>query len=286
MIHDIAPHTYKVGFENREPENEDYLLYYEGDKVMLACDPMGLRFPTLEEWRRDSGDFRKPQGDDYRYLFAIDGRGYFLARELSLPAHGGYVMEPITVFRDFEPMYQAFAGITGSQLYRWLESRKFCGVCGEKMEPGTRERSLVCPSCGHTEYPKISPAVIVAVTNGDKLLLTRYARGTYKRYALVAGYVEIGETLEDCVRREVMEEVGLKIRDIQYYKSQPWAFSDTEMVAFTAILDGDDTIRLEEEELCEAGWFSADEIPSYTPCLSVGHEMIQAFKEGKLGKRI
>jgi NAD+ diphosphatase len=150
------------------------------------------------------------------------------------------------------------------------------------MRAGTTERSMVCTDCGHTEYPKICPAVIVAIRNGDKLLMSRYARGTYRRYALIAGYVEVGETFEECVRREVMEEVGLKVKNIRYYKSQPWSFSDSVMIGFTADLDGDDTIRLEEDELAEAGWFSRDEIVEYPPYISVGHEMMKAFKDGTL----
>ena len=141
---------------------------------------------------------------------------------------------------------------------------------------------MVCTACGHTEYPKISPAVIVAIKNGDKLLMSRYARGTYRNFALIAGYLEVGETFEDCVRLEVMEEVGLKVKNIRYYKSQPWAFSDTVMIGFVADLDGDDAIRLEEEELAEAGWYTRDEIVEYPPYISVGHEMMKAFKEGKL----
>ncbi|MFR3753665.1 MAG: NAD(+) diphosphatase [Enterocloster sp.] len=192
-------------------------------------------------------------------------------------------MEPLTVFRNFEPLHQAFAGITGSQLYRWMtEQTSSAAAAGRGWNPALKERALVCPSCGQTEYPKISPAVIVAITNGDKLLMSRYARGAYRNYALIAGFVEIGETFEDCVRREVMEEVGLRVKNIRYYKSQPWAFSDTEMVGFTAELDGDDTICLEEEELCEAGWFTRDEIVEYGPYISVGHEMMKAFKDGKI----
>ena len=117
---------------------------------------------------------------------------------------------------------------------------------------------MVCPECKNIEYPKISPAVIVAVTNGNRLLLSRYARGGYRNYALIAGFAEVGETLEDTVRREVMEEVGLKVKNIRYYKSQPWSFSDSLLVGFFAELDGDDTITLEEEELAEAVWFERD----------------------------
>ena len=143
-------------------------------------------------------------------------------------------------------------------------------------------RDRVCPECGQTEYPKISPAIIVAIKNKDKLLMSRYARGTYRNYALIAGFVEIGETFEDCVRREVMEEVGLKVKNIRYYKSQPWAFSDTEMIGFTAELDGDAPIRLAADELSEAGWFTRDEIVESGHYIRVGHELMKAFKEGNI----
>lgn len=144
------------------------------------------------------------------------------------------------------------------------------------------ERALVCPVCGQTEYPKICPAVIVAVTDGERLLMSRYRGRAYRGYALIAGFVEIGETFEETVRREVMEEVGLKVKNIRYYKSQPWAFTDTEMIGFFAELDGDDRIRLQEDELSEAGWYHRDEIPEDTSLISVGSEMKMAFKHGEL----
>ena len=140
-----------------------------------------------------------------------------------------------------------------------------------------------CPDCGQMEYPKISPAVIVGILHNGKLLMSKYAgRDNITYYALIAGFTEIGESIEETIRREVMEEVGLKVKNIRYYKSQPWSFSDSVMIGFTADLDGDDTIRLEEDELAEAGWFSRDEIVEYPPYISVGHEMMKAFKDGTL----
>lgn len=282
MIQDITPHTYNPAFMAREPQDRDYVLHYEYNKVMLLKQGEDLVIPAFEDLKEDHGWNPETLKEKAWYLFSIDDRAYFCVTDLAVPEFGDCSMELLTVFRSFEPMYQAFAGITGSQIYRWRQSRQFCGHCGKRMEPGTKERSMVCPGCGQTEYPKISPAVIVAITNGDKLLMSRYARGSYRNYALIAGFVEIGETFEDCVRREVMEEVGLKVKNIRYYKSQPWAFSDTEMIGFTAELDGDDTIRLEEEELCEAGWYTRDQVVEYGPIISVGHEMMKAFKDGKL----
>lgn len=150
------------------------------------------------------------------------------------------------------------------------------------MKHDTKERMMYCPSCGRQEYPVLMPAVIVGITNGDKIICSKYEGRSFKQYALIAGFAEIGETIEETVHREVMEEVGLKVKNLRYYKSQPWSFSDSVMIGFTADLDGDDTIRLEEDELAEAGWFSRDEIVEYPPYISVGHEMMKAFKDGTL----
>lgn len=277
MIQEIGEGRFNPAYMRKRPQEDDILLHYESNKVMLIKEGDGYRLPAFRDLK---GGEDTAKG--VSYLFSIDTRGYYLADTFQMPETGSFVMEGLQIFRFFEPMEDGFAGITGSQIYRWRESRRFCGCCGGKMVPGETERSLVCLKCGHTEYPKISPAVIVAIRNGDKLLMSRYAGGSYRHYALIAGYLEIGETFEDCVKREVMEEVGLKVRNIRYYKSQPWAFSDTVMAGFVADLDGDDTIRLQKEELAEAGWFTREEIIEYPPYISVGHEMMKAFKEGKI----
>ena len=278
MIQEIAPKTFDPAFRRQKPEDRDFLLHYEYNKVMLKKAGDRLMIPTVGELLEEAPEIAAKA----EYLFSIDDRAYFGMPDMAVPEFGGYVMEGMQIFRKFDPMYQGFAGITGGQIYRFRESRKFCGRCGQRMEYSQTERAMVCPGCKQTEYPKISPAVIVAITNGDKLLMSRYAHGTYRHFALIAGYVEVGETFEECVRREVMEEVGLKVKNIRYYKSQPWAFSDTVMIGFTAELDGDDTIRLQEEELSEAGWYTRDQMEDYSPCISVGHEMMRAFKSGTL----
>ena len=122
------------------------------------------------------------------------------------------------------------------------------------------EKVKRCEHCGNMEFPKICPAVIIGVTDGDKILMSKYAGRVYKKYALLAGFTEIGETIEETVQREVMEEVGLKVKNIRYYKSQPWALSGSLLYGYFCELDGDDSIHLQEDELSVGKWFHADEL--------------------------
>jgi NAD+ diphosphatase len=148
------------------------------------------------------------------------------------------------------------------------------------MVPDHKERMLHCSACQNMVYPRISPAVIVGVIHEDKLLMSKYAGRSYTNYALIAGFTEIGESAEQTVAREVMEEVGLKVKNIRYYKSQPWAFSDSLLMGFFCDLDGSDEIRLDTGELAEAGWYSREEITLEDDNLSLTREMMMLFKNG------
>ncbi len=140
-----------------------------------------------------------------------------------------------------------------------------------------------CPHCSNIVYPKISPAVIVGVTNDKgQILVTKYAHGHYQSYALVAGYYEIGETIEETVKREVKEETGLDVTDIQYYKSQPWSFSSSLLFGFWCKAQGDQTIQMDENELRVARWADRDEEINTLDNASLTSEMIQYFKQGKV----
>ena len=137
-----------------------------------------------------------------------------------------------------------------------------------------------CPSCGLMEYPKICPAAIIAVIHGNRLLLSKYAGRSYTRYALLAGFTEIGETIEETVKREVMEEVGLRVKNLTYYKSQPWSFTDTMLFGFFCELDGDgEDVTLDTDELALAEWFEREDIPVKFEDCSLTNEMMLAFKE-------
>lgn len=296
MIQDIAPHRYDNTYHIQKPGAQDYVFCIQKGRILLreTAEEHVLTIPHREEIEAAVPELM----DRAVYLFSVDEKPYFLvsvpekaAEEILAKLKEGAEKEPEQLYyawktptdiRAMEPMHQAFAAITAVQLWRWRQSRQFCGRCGAKTEDSKIERALVCPVCGQTEYPKISPAVIVAITNGDKLLMSRYRvnHSTYRGYALIAGFVEIGETFEETVRREVMEEVGLKVKNIRYFKSQPWAFTDTEMIGFFAELDGDDKIRLQEDELSEAGWYTREEIPDDARLISVGTEMKMYFKYG------
>jgi NAD+ diphosphatase len=279
MIQDIGPHRFDRTYRTDVAEERDIVFCCGRDGVLLRRAAEGYCLPRFEEFPAAL----RPDRRHARHLFALDGAGCYLAE--AAPAAGdlpeGWGYATIQDLRTVWPMEVAFAAVTALQLYRWYSMRRFCGRCGEGLQPGKTERSMVCPRCGLTEYPKICPAVIVAVTAGDRLLLTRYAGRPFRGWALIAGFAEIGETLEDTVRREVMEEVGLHVKNIRYYKSQPWAFTDTLLCGFYCELDGTAAITLDHNELSEGVWLTREEIPPRENDISLTAEMMERFRLGK-----
>lgn len=160
----------------------------------------------------------------------------------------------------------------------WMKTSKFCGCCGIRMNVSEQEIAMKCPSCGHIVYPRISPAIIVAVTKGDQILLARSNRFPPNRYSVIAGFVEPGESLEDCVQRELKEEVGIEVHSIKYFGNQPWPFPDSLMIAFTAKCSTEE-ITIDNQEIVEAGWFSAHNLPDIPDKLSVARKLIDWFVE-------
>lgn len=278
MIQDIGEHTFDNQYHPCPPDRESYALYYEDHAALVRKYPDRIEFPKFRDIERLNEDIY----EDAVYLFSIDGERYYLVEEINRERQSHFTMENTEIFRYAEPQYLAFAGITGYQLYNWYQSRRFCGKCGRRMKKDSKERMLYCESCHNMEFPKICPAVIIGVTDGDKILMSKYAGRTYKKYALLAGFTEIGETLEETVQREVMEEVGLKVKNIRYYKSQPWSFTDTLLMGFYCDLDGGAAITLDREELAMAEWFQRDEIPVEPERDSITNEMIIRFKNGEV----
>ena len=313
MIQEIAPHIYDNSFEHRrEAFPEDFVLYSpDGKRLLVRLTEEGLEFPTVVGCLTAGIAPEK-----LHYAFQIDGKAWFALDRLpaeqeaglqrildaGLPdapeedradasadgtaegsAAAGFRFEKQAIFRTALPKEYAFAGITGMQLLRWRHSERFCGTCGHALEPSSWERAFVCPVCGRTDYPRIMPAVIVGVIHGERLLVTSYADRPSLGLAMVAGFNELGETLEETVRREVMEEVGLRVKNIRYYKSQPWSFTDTLLSGFFCELDGEgEAVTLDTRELKEARFLSREELPDRRGEPSLTAEMMEMFREGKI----
>ncbi len=276
MVQDIAPHVYDNSFAHRRaPRPDDFVLFQRGEREMLIREENGLfRFPYVSEVGTE----------DLYFAFLIDDTAFFVGPQKGTadPELEGFTYTDQGRCRTLKPRHLAFAGITGMQLMRWLISETYCGCCGTKLEESSWERAFVCPNCHKTTYPRLMPAVIVAVTHEDKILVTAYANRPARGLALIAGFTELGETVEETVHREVMEEVGIKVKNLRFYKSQPWSFTDTVLMGFYCELDGEcEDIVLDEEELKEARWLHRDELPDRTGEPALTAEMMQRFKEGK-----
>lgn len=277
MIQDIAPHIYHNEYLPKKPSKDSYGMSFEEGKLRVRIQDGELTFPTFDELEKKNEKIY----EDYIYLFEVDDKAFYLLKDIEVD---NYELFSRRDLREKQPQHMAFAGITAFQLHDWYHNNRFCGRCGNAMRHDEKERMMRCDACGRLEYPRISPAVIIGVTNGNKLLLSKYAGRAYTKYALLAGFVEIGESVEETVKREVMEEVGLKVKNVTYYKSQPWSFSDTVLMGFYAELDGEDQITLDTEELALAEWFEREDIPVHEAGISLTSEMIMNFKNGGCGR--
>lgn len=304
MIQDITPHQYDNHYTEYKPDKKDFCICIKDGRVLLCRDEAkndSWYIPTFEEIKQTI--------DNAVYLFAIDKKHYFL-KQMTGEEDTGFLEDESNMttgpsddlqalentkglagvwknrrdMREVMPRFIAFAGITALQLDGWYRNNRYCGHCGGTLKRDHRERMLYCEKCGSHVYPRINPAVIIAVTKGSKLLMTKYAGRTYTRYALVAGFTEIGETLEQTVAREVMEETGIRVKNLRYYKSQPWSFTDTLLMGFFCDADGEQDIRMDKDELSVAEWIERDKInqaqDSYDD-LSLTNEMIRYFRDHK-----
>ena len=295
MIQDIAPKKLINHYEPRTVSADSLIMVFDSEgKILYRYNEQKqqIEFP---HWKDIPGGAKSPD-EDVQYLFSIGyedgnelqagsgaegGFHYFLLQEcVDLP--DGFTFQTVRSTRDkvLISNEDALAAYTAYHLWQWYRTNRFCGACGCKTKADTKERALRCPSCGHIIYPRINPAVIIGVINGDKLLITRYRTG-FAHNALVAGFTEIGETLEETVEREVMEEAGIRVKNIRYYKSQPWGIALDVLMGFYCDVDGDDTIRMDRSELKYAEWVKAEEVGLQPSDFSLTNEMMKRFKEGK-----
>jgi NAD+ diphosphatase len=165
------------------------------------------------------------------------------------------------------------------QIMNWDRTHQFCSRCGHATRDKEDEAAKRCPECGFETFPTMAPAMIVAVTRGDKILLARAGRFPKEMYSVLAGFVEPGESLEECVRREIGEEVGVEVKNIRYFGSQAWPFPNSLMIAFTAEYGGGE-IRIDEKEIVDAAWFRADNLPKIPDKISIARRLIDWFVGG------
>lgn len=215
------------------------------------------------------------------YLFTIEEEDYFLTDIHKEDKIGEFRFYKMFDIRPMQPKEAVFAATTAFHLYQWYRDNQFCGRCGKKLIHSEKLRMMQCETCNNMVFPKIAPAVIVGVTNDDRILMTKYAGREYKRYALIAGFTEIGETVEETVQREVMEEVGLKVKNIRYYKSQPWGFDSNLLLGFFCELADEHEICLDREELSLAEWVDYHDILDDPEKLSLTHNMMEYFRDQK-----
>ena len=272
MLHDLPQGRLKNEYRPTPPQPGDAVLCFQGQDVLLRrYDDDRLELPTADGF----------SADELRYAFRLLGRNYYLLMGAAPDARSPFAWERVRTLRQTVSREVCYAIMTGWHLHSWYQNNRLCGRCGTQTIHGEAERHLRCPNCGSLIFPRINPVVIAAVTDGDRLLLSRYAGREYTHYALLAGYTEIGETMEQSVAREVFEEVGLRVKNFRYYKSQPWGIDGNILMGFFCDLDGDDTISIDETELSHAAWYPRHDLPIQDDGFSLTREMIRIFGEGK-----
>ncbi len=291
MLHDI-PGAFANHYYERKATPDDFVLVFRDNTLLMCRQDNDVELPTFS--LLDAVD-----AATCTYLFDIDGRGFFLASEEDAscatadnshggidagqvdetPSCAGFSFQSLRDSRRMRPRAARFAIEVASQLVHWYRDNRFCGRCGKELVPDHKERMMRCEHCGNHVYPRINPGVIVGVVDGDRLLLTKYAGNGYTNWALVAGFTEIGETLEQTVAREVMEETGVRVKNIRYFTNQPWPKSSSLLVGYFAELDGDPTVSLDDHELSRAEWVPWNEVPHKPDGYSMTRAMMCAFHD-------
>ena len=280
MLQELAFGKLENGFREQVPGEGDIAVCIRAGEILILRNPDDtLLLPTIGKLRTNAWNRRNEE--TFRYLFRLQGQSYFLWMGEAGGETAPYSYEPIRSLRQLTSKEVCFGIMTAWHLYSWYRNNRYCGCCGSLTVHDHKERMLRCPACGNMIFPRISPAVIVAVTHGEKLLLSKYAGRSYTRYALLAGYTEIGETVEQTVHREVMEEVGVKVKNLRYYKSQPWGVDGNILMGFFCDLDGEETLHVDYTELSMAQWFPRDALPAHDDGISLTREMIRVFEEGR-----
>ncbi len=258
-----------------------FWFVYHRDRLLLKRNGSACLIPNTGDLKESCLSPTRKQ-----YLGALNGRECYAA-ELPDIDQGLDGFDLIGLRQTFGYLDEELIWIAGraNQLVDWNRNHQFCGQCGHPTQDKPEERAKFCPSCGLVNYPRLSPAVIVAVIRGDKLLLASNKRFKTGFFSVLAGFVEPGESLEECVAREVKEEVGICVKNIRYFGSQPWPFPNSLMVGFIADYDNGQ-ININRSEIVEAGWFNANNLPSIPPKITIARHLIDWFVNQNMANAI
>ena len=235
----------------------------------------------------DKNDIKIPHAKSVEELDIFPIRTQYLGTLDGYPCYSAEVNSDMNElkerdFRDLRSLYGVLdedifllAG-KAFQIVNWDQTHQYCGKCGTQTEEMEGENAKICPECGFTSYTRISPAIITAVLKDDKILLARGSNFPENWYSIIAGFVEPGETLEECVEREVMEEVGLKVKNIRYFGSQPWPFPHSLMIGFISDYESGE-ICVDNYEITDAKWFDVDTLPDLPSNMSISREIIDWY---------
>lgn len=270
MVPEIFPRVFGNEYKLKSPKPNDKVMSFIERNFVCKIEDEKVLIPTVSDFGNDN----------LLYLFCIDDTSYFLWQGDTSFIPNGYEKKSLQEIRSIGDTFNYLEIFTARHLSVWYSDNKYCGRCGRPTKIGTKERNLLC-ECGNMIFPKIMPAVIVGVRNKNKLLMTKYANRPYTNWALIAGFVEIGETVEETVKREVKEEVGIDVKNITYYASQPWGIDQDLLLGYFCDVDGDDYVNVDKNELSIGQWFNRDEVPERTNLQSLTATMMEAFRRGK-----
>lgn len=253
---------------------------FRGSRLLVKVDDHGAEVPLTDALASLSLSPVRQQ-----YLGQLNGRDCYsaeLAEAVEPPE--GWTFQGLRHLFSLLPDDLFWASGRAVQIMAWDRDHQFCGRCSTPTNTMPGERAKRCPKCGLQTYPRLSPAIIVVIEKGDQILLARSHRHPPDRFSVLAGFVEPGETLEEATAREIYEEVGLQVKNIRYFGSQPWPFPNSLMIAFTCEYAGGEIV-LEEAEMAEAAWFRVDELPKIPGTVSISRELINWFID-KQGKKV
>jgi NAD+ diphosphatase len=267
---------FEAGFScQNDGDTTAYWLLFSVNELLILENDGNFTLPYIDLNELNIKTLRR------QYLGRLDGRSCYAA-ELSPDTVTPEGMLFCDLWRLFGqiPDYLFFLVGKAYQIIHWDRTHQYCSRCGTQTENKIDERAKICPACGLVNYPRISPAIIVAITRGREILLAQGRSFPIAFYSVLAGFVEPGETFEESVHREVEEEVGLKVKNIKYFGNQPWPFPDSLMVGFTAEYASGD-ININKKEILDAGWFTVDQLPLIPGIGSIARQLIDWFVQTK-----